>query len=206
MGIKLSELEAGFEIKLKISSDNSKETMDMKGVIKSIVKSNIAIIDLDYPTERRLNFDNVKVDLEYCQDENVPILWRDVKIAYYKGEYVLQAPSEGKRHNRRGCFRVGVSVKAAIRIEGKGTEMAMIRDVSLSGYSISDRRKELNIDVGDKVSAGDKLAKMDLKYIEENATSSITPVIFTNLEADEKVKVIAGKCKVSENNKVSIVK
>lgn len=47
---------------------------------------------------------------------------------------------------------------------------------------------------------------MDLKYIEENATSSITPVIFTNLEADEKVKVIAGKCKVSENNKVSIVK
>ena len=152
MGIKLSELEVGFEIKLKISSDNSKETMEMKGVIKSIVKSNIAIIDLDYPTERRLNFDNVNVDLEYCQDENVPILWRDVKIAYYKGEYVLQAPSDGRRHNRRGCFRVGVSVKAPIRIEGKGTEVAMIRDVSLSGYSISDRRKELNIDVGDKVS------------------------------------------------------
>ena len=65
---------------------------------------------------------------------------------------------------------------------------------------------ELFANVGDEVSAGDKLAKMDLEYIEANATSSITPVIFTNLEADEKVKVIAGKCKVSEKNKVSVVK
>lgn len=71
---------------------------------------------------------------------------------------------------------------------------------------IEGRGFELFVNIGDKVNSGDKLAKMDLEYIEVNATSTITPVIFTNLESDEKVKVITGKCKASENNKVSIVK
>ena len=47
---------------------------------------------------------------------------------------------------------------------------------------------------------------MDLEYIEANATSTITPVIITNLEGQEEIKVKVGKCKVKENNRVSILK
>ena len=63
---------------------------------------------------------------------------------------------------------------------------------------------DLFVNVGDKVHAGDKIATMDLEYIESNATSSITPVIFTNLEENEKIKVKNGLCKVKENNRINI--
>lgn len=125
--------------------------MTLGAWIKKIVKDNVAIIALDYPPGKRLVFNNVKVDMEYGQEEDVPVLWRDVRIASYKGEYVLQTTEDGKRHNRRGCFRVGVSTMAAMVSSGRGAGKVMIRDVSLSGYSITDRKKELELKVGDKV-------------------------------------------------------
>ena len=104
-----------------------------------------------------------------------------------------------------GTVEVIFPTKHAVIIKSTAGKEVLIH-MGIETVKLEGNGFELFTNVGDKVSAGDKLAKMDLKYIEENATSSITPVIFTNLEADEKVKVIAGKCKVSENNKVSIVK
>ena len=104
-----------------------------------------------------------------------------------------------------GTVEVIFPTKHAVIIKSTAGKEVLIH-MGIETVKLEGKGFELFTNVGDKVSAGDKLAKMDLKYIEENATSSITPVIFTNLEADEKVKVIAGKCKVSENNKVSIVK
>ena len=104
-----------------------------------------------------------------------------------------------------GTVEVIFPTKHAVIIKSTAGKEVLIH-MGIETVKLEGKGFELFTNVGDKVSAGDKLAKMDLKYIEENATSTITPVIFTNLEADEKVKVIAGKCKVSENNKVSIVK
>ncbi len=151
MGIKVSELEEGFEVNLKISSEEKGSSMDMKAVIKSVPRDNIAIIALDYPTDKRLNFDSVDVDMEYVHEDTLPIIWRKVLISYYKGEYILKTPNEGKRNNRRGCFRVGVSTVAAMRMEGRPPTKVMVRDVSLSGFSLTDRKKELDLKVGDRL-------------------------------------------------------
>lgn len=151
MGIKLSELEEGFHVTLKISNENSDSDLEIGAIIKGIIKEDIALIELEYDSTKRLNFDNVKVDMEYYQDENVPILWRNVRIASYKTGYALQAPTEGVRHNRRGCFRVGVSTLATMRMTGRGASKVMIKDVSLSGFSITDRKKELALREGDKL-------------------------------------------------------
>lgn len=151
MGVKLSELQEGFEIKLIITAEKSKKNMEMKGAIKSIIRDNMAIVDIDYESEKKLKFDSVRVDLEYDNEDDVPILWRDVKIVYYQSEYVLQTPTEGKRHNRRNSFRVGVSKKAVMSLAGNGNQTVMVRDISLSGFSITDRQKQLNLSVGSKV-------------------------------------------------------
>ena len=47
---------------------------------------------------------------------------------------------------------------------------------------------------------------MDLPFIEANAKSSISPVIFTNLESNESIKVTEGPVNVGEAGKVEIVK
>ena len=71
---------------------------------------------------------------------------------FYKSEYVLQASTEGIRNNRRGCFRVGISVYANCRKSGQGTRRVLIRDISLSGFAITDNAKELNFAIGDEIS------------------------------------------------------
>lgn len=149
MGFKLSQLEEGVTVTLLISS--AENNMQLGATIKKHLKDNIALIDLHYETTKRLVFDNVQVDMEYYQDNDVPIIWHGVKIGYIKGEYLLQAPVDGVRHNRRGYFRVGVAVSTRIQMPGKSAQV-MIRDVSLSGFSIADRTKELQLNKGDKIS------------------------------------------------------
>ncbi|MBO5426159.1 MAG: PilZ domain-containing protein [Lachnospiraceae bacterium] len=188
MGIKLSELEEGCQIRLLIS--NKDNSMTLGAWIKNIVKDSVAIIALDYPPGKRLVFDNVNVDLEYGQEEDVPILWKSVRIANYKGEYVLQTTEDGRRHNRRGCFRIGVGVKAALCSVGRGPGKVMIRDVSLSGYSITDRKKELDFKVGEKVEVyfedlGHVLNLMgNVVRIEEHEDMNIYGLEITNICKD----------------------
>ena len=102
MGIKLSEIEEGSQITLQIY--NSENNMQMGAVLKQHVKEGIALISLEYDTTRRLNFDNVRIDMEYCYDDGVPIIWRIVRGVNYREDYAMQVLSEGIRHNRRGCF------------------------------------------------------------------------------------------------------
>ena len=150
MGIKLSELDNGDNIVLIIS--NKDNSIQMPATLKSIVRDDLALITIEYDSTKRLNFDNVKVDMEYALNEASPILWRDVRIHYYKSDYVLQTTRDGAKHNRRGCLRVGVSTLARMRMACKVSEQVMIRDISLLGFSITDRKKELGLSVGDTLS------------------------------------------------------
>ena len=104
-----------------------------------------------------------------------------------------------------GTVEVIFPTKHAIIVKSsEGREILIhmgIETVKLEGKGF-----ELFVEVGSEVKAGDKLAKMDLEYIEANATSTITPVIITNLEGQEELKIKVGKCKVKENNRVSILK
>ncbi|MBQ4523875.1 MAG: PilZ domain-containing protein [Lachnospiraceae bacterium] len=149
MGIKLSEIEEGSPISLQIY--NSENKMQMGAVLKQHVKENIVLISLEYDTTRKLNFDNVRIDMEYTYDDGVPIIWRNVRVVNYREDYAMQVFSDGSRHNRRGCFRVSVAMNATLSMVGRTPQQITVRDLSLSGFSISDRKKELGLSVGDRL-------------------------------------------------------
>ena len=122
--------------------------MELNAVIARNLKNNIAVLGLDYPSEKRLNFGNVLVDMQYMHEGTMPIVWKNVKIVTYKSEYIMQVSSDGERMNRRNCFRVGVHATATMRQTGHGAQSVMIRDVSLSGFAITDRGKTLGLQKG----------------------------------------------------------
>ena len=149
MGIKLSELQEETPITLIIRKNDS--SIEIGATIQKIIRYDTVVITLDFPPGKRLVFDSVKVDMEYRQEEDVPIIWRNVSIVYYKSQYVLQTREEGRRHNRRACYRLPVSKVAQLRMAGRGSDKVMIRDISLSGFSISDRKFELNFKKGERI-------------------------------------------------------
>ncbi len=146
MGMKLTELEADMPITLVISANDNK--MEMQATIKKVINKDVAVIDIQYETEKRLNFSNVKVEMECNVDDGVPFLWKDTRVVTYKGEYVLQVACEGKRHNRRQCFRIPISRYGYMQLPSLGNTKVMVRDVSISGFSISDRTKEYKLEKG----------------------------------------------------------
>ncbi len=159
MGLKLSDVEVGSKITLLISNESN--SMNIDAIIKKNIKDDISIIALCLEMGRPLNFNNVKIEVEYAADEGPPFLWRTAQVIYYKSEYVLQVKNDGIRHNRRESFRVGVAVVGRMRHFGKGELPVMVRDISISGFSIADRKKELNLKVGDEV----KLYFEDLGHV-----------------------------------------
>lgn len=149
MGLKLSELEERDLITIIASSDMGE--LKLQGFIKKALKDNVAVIDVIFQDGRTLNFDNVQLSIEYAPEDGVPFIWRAARIVNVKGQYVLQVGGEGVRHNRRSCFRVSVGVYARMAMLGRQGEDVMIRDVSLSGFSIADRDKSLNLELGNEL-------------------------------------------------------
>lgn len=144
MGHRLAEITEGERFVLHIS--NEEHSLDLYGIVKRHLKENIALVSILH--NQRLAFENVHVDVEAMGEESIPIMWRNVKIVSYKEDYILQAPTDGVKHNRRGCFRVAVAMIAQMRMGGNGARHVMIRDISLSGFAIADRKKELELSKG----------------------------------------------------------
>jgi len=144
VGHLLSEITEGERFVLHISNEG--HSLDLYGIVKRHLKENIALVSILH--NQRLAFENVHVDVEAMGEESIPIMWRNVKIVGYKEDYILQAPTDGVKHNRRGCFRVAVTMIAQMRMGGNGARHVMIRDISLSGFAIADRKKELELSKG----------------------------------------------------------
>ena len=144
---EFSEIEVGSRILLNLSSGN--KSMEMGATIARHLKSNIALITLDTNSGQILKFDNVTINVIYTNTEGIPYIWLNCTIVYYQGQYLLQVKADGgRRHNRRNSFRVGVSHYAKLRITGHGEVEVVVRDVSLTGFSITDRKKELGLTQG----------------------------------------------------------
>jgi len=144
---EFNEIEAGSRILLNLSSGN--KSMEMGATIARHLKDNIALITLDNSSGQVLKFDNVTINIIYTNAEGIPYIWMNSTIVYYQGQYLLQVkPEGGRRHNRRNSFRVGVSHYAKLRITGHGEVEVVVRDVSLTGFSITDRKKELGLSQG----------------------------------------------------------
>lgn len=114
--------------------------------------------------------------------------------------------SDGKIYSPvDGSVEVIFPTKHAVIIKSKGGREVLIH-LGIETVKLEGKGFEMLVEVGQQVKAGDKLVEMDLDYIRENAASTISPVIFTNLEEGEKIKVKAGKTFAKESNRVNIVK
>lgn len=144
---EFSEIEVNSRILLILSNGN--KSMEMGATIVRHLKDNIALISLDNTTGQILKFDNISISVVYTTAEGIPYIWMNSTIVYYQGQYLLQVRANGgHRHNRRNSFRVGVSHYAKMRTAGHGEIEVVVRDVSLTGFSITDRKKELNLTSG----------------------------------------------------------
>ncbi len=188
MGVKLAEIDEGERILLKIHS--GEQTLELGATVKKPVRENIILVGLDYEGNKRLTFENVNVDIEYTPEGDVPIVWHNAKVVSFKEDYVIQSPADGVRHNRRNCFRVAVATSALLRMSGRSLTHVMIRDISLTGFSIADRKKELGFDVGTRLSVSfeDLGHKLDLAgevvRIEEREDMIIYGLQITNMCKD----------------------
>ena len=147
---EFSEIEVGSRLLLNLSSGN--KSMEMGATIVKHLKDNIALISLDNSSGQVLKFDNININVVYTNDEGIPYIWINSTIVYYQGQYLLQVKADGgRRHNRRNSFRVGVSHYAKLRRPGHGEVEVVVRDISLTGFSITDRKKDLNMAQGTHV-------------------------------------------------------
>ncbi len=149
-GINLTELQADSVVVLTVKSKG--KSLQINAWINKILKEDVAFITLDYDTKQILKFDNVTIELDGQLGDGTPVKWNSVKIGYYQKHYILQTDSEGKRHNRREYFRVGVSKRAQMKIGGQaGIKDTIVRDISMGGFSVTDQKKEYNLSPGDTV-------------------------------------------------------
>lgn len=144
---EFNEIEAGSRLLLSLSSGT--KSMEMGASLARHLKDKIALITLDNSNGQVLKFDNVNINVIYTNAEGIPYIWMNCTIVFYQGQYLLQVkPDGGRRHNRRNSFRVGVSHYAKLRVTGHGEVEVVVRDVSLTGFSITDRKKDLNLAQG----------------------------------------------------------
>ena len=147
MKYRFSDIEEGSAILLMLHSGSVHMKMD--ATIKNLVREDIAIISLHTSVTQILKFDNIDIEVIYTSKEGFPYMWRKAKIVYFKGNYVLQVKGEGARYNRRCTYRVGVSRTAQLHtIDGRDNR-TIAKDVSLSGFSITDRIGDLKLSPGD---------------------------------------------------------
>ncbi|WP_417897641.1 glucose-specific PTS transporter subunit IIBC [Bacillus haimaensis] len=95
--------------------------------------------------------------------------------------------------------------KHAIGIETADGREVLVH-VGIDTVNLKGRGFESLIEQGDKVEQGQPLLKVDLNIIKSEATSTITPIIFTNLAAGEAVEIKDGKVSFGEKGRVEVVK
>ena len=150
MGIKFREIKENSPIVLNIYAND--KHMDLGAVIKKHLGQNMALITLNYDGNKRLTFNNVQIDVLHCPEDSIPILFHKAKIINHKDAYILQVTSEGTKSNRRNSFRVSVATMGWLNVATQKPRQVMVKDVSMTGFAITDRKKELNLAMGTRLS------------------------------------------------------
>ncbi|THE11791.1 PTS glucose transporter subunit IICBA [Bacillus timonensis] len=120
-------------------------------------------------------------------------------FAIIPSEGVIASPVNGKIIN---VF----PTKHAIGILSDSGREILIH-VGIDTVNLKGQGFELFVSENDKVEKGQPLLKVDLDYIKENATSIMTPIVFTNLAEGEKIVYKKqGTINLSEENIIEITK
>ena len=106
-------------------------------------------------------------------------------------EEVIYAPEDGEV-----CFVFGTKHAIGFQTESGVT---MLLHVGIDTVKLDGKGFEVLVNEGDKVKKGTPLMKVDLAYVKEHAPSLATPVLCTELEDNQKVRLIAnGPVKMGE--------
>lgn len=154
MGQRINELSIGQELTMILTTQSSNIRIPIS--ITNFINEDIATIKLHTENtpihtvaqKQVLNFSNVNIKIEYSSEEGLPYMWSIAKVVYYKNHYVLQVKGESTKFNRRQSFRVGISHVGKFEPHGGPSADVMIRDISLSGFSVTDRKKAVFLSPG----------------------------------------------------------
>lgn len=147
---EFTELGVGERLVITVSSSNG--SIEFSAEIIKHLKSNIALINISDKTDRVLNFNGTDITIVYTTEDGIPYVWFKCTIVFYQGYYLLQVPADGgRRYNRRNSFRVGVAEHAKLCVKGHSEVDVLLKNVSLTGFSITDTKKELNLEGGTPV-------------------------------------------------------
>lgn len=150
--MNFSDLPEGCPLTIHIRTKD-KKNLKLETTLKKYIREDALLISLDFGTDKPVSFENVFTDLEYAPEGDLPILWRKVRVFSFHSDYVVQIFEGGAKHNRRNTFRIGVSLPAKVTVAHPGLPpYVTIRDVSITGFSIADRKHEIHLDKGATVS------------------------------------------------------
>lgn len=74
--------------------------------------------------------------------------------------------------------------------------------MGIDTVKMDGRGFELFCEMGQKVKAGDKLAHMDKAVFRAEGYPTVTPVIFTNLDASKKIDLVEGQVKAGDKDRI----
>ena len=144
--MKFTNIEPNSEISLYIT--HGEKYLEISAVILKHLSQKLTVIELKNYGNKRLNFKNVKIDVYYKSENNVPVVFKNATVVTHKNMYILQVTSDGVKSNRRNSFRVSVGVTGWFTVLGKPPKQTIVKDVSNTGFAITDRKKELKLDIG----------------------------------------------------------
>ena len=144
MKIKFSEIKDGSPIIIILHSGSVHTKMH--GNIINLVRDDIATISFETSVKQVLKFDHMDIEVIYISEDGYPYAWKKCKIVYFKNNYVLQVQGEGSHYNRRCSYRVNISRSATVRTDN-GEYRVIVKDVSLTGFSIADKKNELTLSI-----------------------------------------------------------
>jgi len=124
----------------------------MHGNIINLIREDIATISLDTTVSQVLKFEHMDIEVIYISDDGYPFVWKKCKIVYFKNNYVLQIKGDGTRYNRRITYRVSISRSALLRTTDDKEYKVTVKDVSLNGFSVADKKNELQLSMEEGVS------------------------------------------------------
>lgn len=150
MKYKFADIPDGSSIILMLH--NGSIHMKLDATIINLIREYIAIITLETSVTQVLRFDNIDIDVIYESDEGTPYMWKKAKIVHFKNNYILEVKGEGNRYNRRYTYRVNVGRIAQVRTIDDAEHRIIVKDVSINGFSLADKKNELTLSVDDGVS------------------------------------------------------
>lgn len=150
MKYNFSDIEDGSPIILMLH--NGSVHMKLDATIINLIREDIAIITLETSVTHILRFDNIEINVVYVSEEGTPYMWKKAKIVYFKNNYILEVKGEGTRYNRRYTYRVNVGRTAQVRTAEDNEYSITVKDVSLTGFSLADKKNELRLNIEDGVS------------------------------------------------------